>query len=145
MKLVFIGRFLSALVFILVWGHSIFTYAADWPQWRGPDRDGIWSETGILSRFDAPQLQPLWSTPVGAGYSGPTVSDDRVYVTSRLEKPEQVEQIHCVDRFSGKEIWKYVYPCEYENIGIPAWPEGIGIHSRRQGLLPWRDGTFSLP
>jgi outer membrane protein assembly factor BamB len=97
-------------------------FSADWPQWRGPDRDGIWKETGIVSSFDSSKLEPVWSSPVGSGYSGPTVSGGRVYLTSRLEEPEQVEQIHCVDELTGKEIWKYVYACEYQDIGYPLGP-----------------------
>lgn len=97
-------------------------FSADWPQWRGPDRDGTWKETGVVSRFASPKLDPVWSSPIGLGYSGPTVSHGRVYVTSRLEEPEQVEQVHCVDERTGKEIWKYVYACEYQEIGYPLGP-----------------------
>ena len=116
------GRLFRLMVFPLLFGFSFLATASDWPQWRGPDRDGTWRETGIISRFDAPELQPRWSSPVGAGYSGPTVSGDRVYVTSRLDEPEQVEQIHCLDRFSGREIWKHVYPCEYLDLPYPLGP-----------------------
>ena len=116
------GRLFRLMVFPLLFGFSFLATASDWPQWRGPDRDGTWRETGIISRFDAPELQPRWSSPVGAGYSGPTVSGDRVYVTSRLDEPEQVEQVHCLDRFSGREIWKHVYPCEYLDLPYPLGP-----------------------
>ena len=96
--------------------------ASDWPQWRGPDRDGSWNETGLISEFDSPTLKAQWSAPVGAGYSGPTVSDGRVYLTSRIEESDEVEQIHCVDEKTGKEIWKYVYPCVYIELGYPLGP-----------------------
>ena len=105
---------------------SVFTsvmISADWEQWRGPDRDGAWNETGIISTFESPKLEPVWSSPIGAGYSGPTISGDRVYVTSYLDKPTQVEQVHCLDRFTGKEIWKYVYACEYQDFGYPLGQE----------------------
>lgn len=98
--------------------------ASDWPQWRGPNRDGSWDEAGIIKKFDSTTLKPEWSTPVGAGYSGPTVSEGRVYLTSRIEEPDQVEQIHCIDEKTGKEIWKYVYPCEYIELGYPLGPRG---------------------
>jgi hypothetical protein len=48
--------------------------AADWPQWRGPNRDGTWSETGIVSSFPSSGPIPKWETPVGFGYSTPIVS-----------------------------------------------------------------------
>jgi len=98
--------------------------AADWPQWRGPNRDGVWTETGLVETFDSPTAQRVWSAPVGAGYSGPTVSDGKVYLTSRVEEPEQMEQIHCFDEATGAEIWTFQYPCEYFDIGYPLGPRG---------------------
>ncbi len=108
-----------------LFGYLLFlslVHAADWPQWRGENRDGVWSETGVVSKFESDQLTPVWTTPVGAGYSGPTVSGDRVFLTSYLKEPKQVEQVHCVDRLTGEEIWKYVYDCEYQDIGYPLGP-----------------------
>ena len=98
------------------------TYASDWPQWRGPDRDGTWNESGIIGKFDSPITKPVWSSPIGAGYSGPTISNGRVYVTSRVDEPEQLEQIHCIDEATGKEIWKYIYPCRYTDLSYPLGP-----------------------
>src|SRR5260221_682248 len=58
--------------------------AEDWPQWLGPQRDGVWRETGILDKF--PEKGPLvrWRIPIAAGYSGPAVADGRVYVMDRV-------------------------------------------------------------
>ncbi len=75
-----------------------------------------------MDRFDSDQLEPVWRSPVGAGYSGPTVSGDRVFLTSYLSEPRQVEQVHCIDRLTGKEVWKHVYDCEYQDIGYPLGP-----------------------
>src|SRR5207253_2074359 len=49
-------------------------YALDWPQWLGPNRDGVWRETGLLTRFPAGGPKVLWRTPIGTGYSGPAVA-----------------------------------------------------------------------
>jgi len=50
---------------------------------------------------------------VGTGYSGPTVSGGRVYLTDRVEKPEEQERVICVDAGNGKVIWtnSYASPC----------------------------------
>ena len=48
--------------------------AEDWPQWRGADRLGIWTETGILREFPADGLLVKWRAPVGPGYAGPAVA-----------------------------------------------------------------------
>ena len=57
--------------------------ADDWPQWFGPSRDGVWREDGILKKFPAEGVKPVWKTPLGAGYSGPAVANGFVYVMDR--------------------------------------------------------------
>jgi len=88
--------------------------ADDWPQWRGPKRDGVWRETGVLEKFPADGLKILWRKDISAGYCGPTVADGRVYVMDRPDTPEQQsERIHCLDAKTGKPIWSHKYDCEY--------------------------------
>ena len=54
----------------------------DWPQWRGPRRDGISEETGLLSSWPEDGPTRLWTAAgVGRGYSSPIVVDETVYVT----------------------------------------------------------------
>src|SRR5438105_8949088 len=55
--------------------------ADDWPQWLGPKRDGVWRETGLVDRFPAGGPKVRWRAPVGAGYAGPAVAGDRVFVS----------------------------------------------------------------
>jgi outer membrane protein assembly factor BamB len=88
--------------------------ADDWPQWRGPDRDGVWKETGIVRELPPGQLPYAWSVEIGPGYSGPTVADGRVYVMDRQPKDrDATERIHCFDSQSGKSLWVVEYPAEY--------------------------------
>ncbi|MDH4238104.1 MAG: PQQ-like beta-propeller repeat protein [Phycisphaerae bacterium] len=89
-------------------------HAADWPQWRGPNRDGTWKEKGILTKFTTEQLPIRWRAEISNGYSGPTVAEGRVYITDRLTSPEQVERVLCFDAMTGKPIWSYEYECKYE-------------------------------
>src|SRR5262245_42498061 len=60
------------------------TRADDWPQWLGPQRDGIWRETGLIEKFpeDGPTVR--WRTAIAAGYTGPAVAKGRVYVMDRV-------------------------------------------------------------
>src|SRR5436309_5579992 len=58
--------------------------ADDWPQWLGPQRDGVWRETGILDKFPEDGPRVLWKIPVGGGYTGPAVVGDRAYVMDRV-------------------------------------------------------------
>jgi outer membrane protein assembly factor BamB len=55
--------------------------ADDWPQWRGPNRDGVYSETGLLESFPAEGLKVRWRVRVGWGFSSPVVAQGRVFVT----------------------------------------------------------------
>lgn len=88
--------------------------AEDWPQWRGPSRDGKWQETDIIDKLPEGQLPYVWSTQIGPGYSGPTVAQGRVYVMDRQPKDrEATERIHCLDSQSGKSLWTFEYPAEY--------------------------------
>ncbi|MFH1739571.1 MAG: PQQ-binding-like beta-propeller repeat protein [bacterium] len=96
-------------------------HSSEWPQWRGPNRDGVWPETGVTKEFKSPKLTHRWSVPIAAGYSGPTVSDGRVYVTDRVTEPEKAERVLCLDWKTGDKIWAYEYPCRYR-ISYPLGP-----------------------
>ncbi len=88
--------------------------ADDWPQWRGPTRDGVWRETGIVKQFSSARLPLRWRTPIGAGYCGPTVADGRVYVTDRQTDPQETERVLCFDWQTGRPLWTYAYDCPYK-------------------------------
>jgi len=103
----------AALALLLPWAAR----PADWPQWRGPDRDGVWNETGILQAFPADGLKVRWRAPVGPGWSSPVVVRGRVYLTDmRLEKPRAWERIQCFTESTGRPLWS----CESE-LAYPDW------------------------
>lgn len=76
--------------------------------WRGPDRDGIYPETGLLKTWpsDGPQL--VWETlDVGKGYSSPVISGDRLYITGMNE--EESSEIFSAYTMDGKKVYEIVY------------------------------------
>jgi outer membrane protein assembly factor BamB len=98
--------------------------ADDWPQWLGPQRDGVWRETGILSRFPPGGPKTRWRTAIGGGYAGPAVANGRVYVLDRQlsgDKSASTERVLCLNEADGKVLWKHEYPCQYR-IQYPAGP-----------------------
>lgn len=96
----------------------------DWPQWGGPQRDLVWREKGIVKTLSGPGLLPrVWSTPIGAGYTGPAVAVGKVYVTDLVDKHERVL---CLDAASGKILWTHAYPVEY-SIQYPAGPRATPV------------------
>lgn len=103
-------------VMIIILGFQIPLLALEWPQWRGPTRDGMWREEGIIKKFTDEQLPAKWRSTISNGYSGPTVADGRVYVTDRITTPIQAERVHCFDAMTGVKIWSHTYECKYERI-----------------------------
>src|SRR5882762_10187708 len=77
--------------------------ADDWPQWRGPNRDSVWNETGLLESFPPGGLQVRWRVAVGWGFSSPVVAQGRVYLAdSEVVKPTAKERVHCFDETTGQ-------------------------------------------
>ena len=81
--------------------------ASDWPQWRGPNRDGVWTESGIRSSFPVTGLVPKWKAPVGFGYSSPIIASGKLYLSDLIvEKTNVHERVSCFDARSGKRVWQ---------------------------------------
>jgi outer membrane protein assembly factor BamB len=111
---------LGALICLLASAAELL--ADDWPQWRGPGRDGVWKETGLIDRFAGPEIELRWRVPISSGYSGPTVADGRVYVTDRQTEPKEMERVLCFDRKKGQKLWGHAYPCSYARVQYKAGP-----------------------
>src|SRR5262245_1115171 len=74
-----------------------------WPQYRGPNRNGISSETGLLKTWPESGPKVLWKVPLGDGYSGISVVGDRLYTMLSQESDDFVAAYGAAD---GKEIWR---------------------------------------
>lgn len=88
---------------------SPLAHAADWPQWRGPTRDGQ------APMFRAPETWPaapteLWKVEVGEGYASPVVAGDRVYLMARQGDDEVAMAL---DLDTGKVLWTSKFPTPY--------------------------------
>jgi outer membrane protein assembly factor BamB len=82
--------------------------AADWPQWRGPNRDGISKETGWSSKWSEQGPKKLWEGSVGIGYSSFSVGGGKLYT---MGNAQEVDNVLCFDAETGKQLWKHEYPC----------------------------------
>lgn len=97
--------------------------AADWPQWRGPDRT---ARAGAVLPEQLPsQLTKVWSLEVGEGHSSPVVAGDRVYQHARQGDDEVVLAL---DLASGRELWRSTFPTAYQ-MNPAAIPHGKGPKS----------------
>lgn len=81
--------------------------AADWPQFQGPNRDGISLETGLARTWPEDGPRELWSIEVGAGYGGPAVVDGALYFLDREDGERDI--LRCLSLTSGEERWRYAY------------------------------------
>ncbi len=97
-------------------------FTDDWPQWRGPNRDGVWQEKGLIDRFSGPEVPVRWRVPVANGYSGPTVARGRVYLTDKVTEPKPQERVLCFDAATGKPLWTHSYDVTYGGVGYPNGP-----------------------
>lgn len=84
------------------------TSTGDWPQWRGPKRDG--SVDAALPAQWPDALKKRWEITVGTGHASPVVSGNRVVVIARQGGEEIVRAL---DLASGREIWRAAYPAPY--------------------------------
>src|SRR6266478_830093 len=96
-------------------------FADDWPQWLGPQRDGVWRETGIVEKFPETGPKIRWRVEIWGGYAGPAVSQGRVYVTDHRAAPGAkppsnpfdrasvpgVERVLCLDDKDGRIVWTH--------------------------------------
>jgi len=98
--------------------------SADWPQWRGPNRDGS------APSFTAPKAWPdaltqRWKVEIGIGYASPVLIGNRVYMFTRQADDEYVTAL---DATTGKQVWQSHYAAPYTLVRA-ALPHGLGPKS----------------
>jgi outer membrane protein assembly factor BamB len=92
----------------LWWSAALPVFAADWPQWRGPNRDGIGKDTGLLKTWPQGGPKVLWTfEKAGAGFGCPVVVGDKLFVLGAddAEKGDK-EFALCLNVKDGSEVWR---------------------------------------
>lgn len=82
--------------------------AADWPNWRGPNHNGISNETGWSTNWPDAGPKILWEKTLGTGFASMAVADGRVYAMGNIKDNDI---LYCLNADTGKEIWRKSYPC----------------------------------
>jgi outer membrane protein assembly factor BamB len=104
---------MRALPLVLPLILALTAQAADWPQWRGPDRDGISSETGLLSSWPSGGPKVVWRiSGLGVGYSSFSIVGGRMYTQGQRGKQEFVLAL---DVKTGNKLWETVTSRDFEN------------------------------
>lgn len=114
---------------------AITTFAEDWPQWRGPTRDGISRETNLLNKWPEEGPTLLWSVgeDLGQGYSSPSIADGKVFVTGMIEK----KGVLFAFDLEGALIWKRNYGPEWSK----SWPGTRSTPTIEDGKVFVHSGT----
>ena len=79
---------------------------ADWPQFRGPNRDAISGETGLLRKWPQGGPKVWWTTEVCEGYSGAAIHSGRVYFND-YDRQAARWLVRCLTLAEGKELWRF--------------------------------------
>lgn len=95
------------MVAVLVIAFISESYAQDWPQLLGPDRNGISAQKGLLRTWPQKGPEVLWTANIGIGYGGPVVKSGKVYLLDRDDKTG--DMLRCFDFATGKELWSFTY------------------------------------
>jgi outer membrane protein assembly factor BamB len=108
-KVVRAHKTIQSILLVIACGAAAHAQVArDWPQWRGPARDGV-AAFAVPASWPA-TLTKRWEVSVGAGHSSPVVAGDRVIVHARQNDREITRAI---DLKTGKEVWRSDYAAPY--------------------------------
>ncbi len=89
---------------LLFWACLSLLVAADWPGWRGPSRNGISAERGLLPKWPAEGPRLLWQvSDLGEGYATPVIGGNRVYLLGN--EGMENEYVKALDVRTGKTVW----------------------------------------
>lgn len=108
------GRLASALTVgaLALTAASAVGWGQDWPQFRGPNRDGVVPGRESLPQFPSGGPQMVWDRMVGSGFSAPAVAGERLLLFHRQGGNEVVEALRASD---GSSLWKFAYGTTYKD------------------------------
>ena len=99
--------------------------AADWPQFLGPTRDGVYASNDIAASFPASGPQIVWKKDIGEGFASPVVASGKVILFHRVSGREIIEAL---DAATGKNVWSYEYPTAYrDDFGFDEGPRSAPV------------------
>src|SRR6516165_9607940 len=102
------GPYLALLVTAVVFLAANTAATADWPHWRGANRDDVSSEDSGWTKRGWPPGMPLWTANVGQGCTSPIIVSGRLYTMGWKENKDRV---CCLEASSGKKLWEVSYRC----------------------------------
>ena len=93
----------TALLLIVLGSITLTSLAGDWPQWRGPNRDGVSTEKGLLDKWPEGGPELVWKAKgLGVGFSSVSVRDGMIYT---MGDGKESSHVFCLDAKNGKILW----------------------------------------
>nr|HPM85270.1 hypothetical protein [Candidatus Anammoximicrobium sp.] len=99
-------RFTVLLTLCAAAGLAATARAADWPQFRGPQRDNIARETGLLRQWPDGGPKVLWTVEACQGYAAAAIVAGRVYFND-YDRDAKEWNVRCLTLTDGKELWRF--------------------------------------
>lgn len=100
---------------VAVWALSLFAESTDWPQWRGPNRDGKSPDTGLLKKWPEKGPPLLWkASDIGEGFSSAVIAEGMVYITGNIGSDLVITAFD----MNGKKLWNKIHGPACERNGF---------------------------
>ena len=104
---------------------AVAIQAREWPQYLGPERNGVYRGPALAESWGAQGPRVVWRKPVGQGFSGPVVTQGRVILFHRVKNEEVVEAL---DAKTGATQWRHAYPSSYrDDFGFDEGPRAVPV------------------
>lgn len=116
-------RWSLQLIGLLIAGVALA--AADWPQYLGPQRNGVYTGPPLAAKFPAGGPKKVWEKRIGQGFAGPVVAGDRLILFHRVGREEVVDALAAR---TGEPQWHYAYPTTYrDDFGFDEGPRAVPV------------------
>jgi outer membrane protein assembly factor BamB len=114
---------LCALCGFFLFGLSVSAH--DWPQFLGPQRNGVYTGPPLTTSFPAGGPKKAWQKNIGTGFAGPIVAGDRLILFHRVNDEEVVDAL---DAKTGAPRWHYAYKTSYrDDFGFDEGPRAVPV------------------
>ena len=98
---------------------------ADWPQFLGPSRNGVYAGAPLNEKWPSTGPRVIWRKQIGHGLSGPVVAGRRLILFHRVDDREVVESF---DALTGAPQWRHAYPTTYrDDFGFDEGPRAVPV------------------
>ena len=103
-----------ALLLLNLWLTGLAgTFAADWNDFLGPERNGKSQEKIDITAWGKTGPPVVWHKQIGTSYGAPTVAAGRLFIFARHGK---MARLTCMESITGNELWRFEYPTDYEDM-----------------------------